>query len=372
MTDDLLYQIAITRISDIGIQKAKMLISYFGSAKEVFKASKQELQDCFKNNDAAISGLLSQKDKTLHDAEKEFAFINQHKISTYFYFDSNYPSRLYNYEDAPLLLYTTGNINMEATHTLSVVGTRMPTDRGVELCKQIIRDIARQMPDTVIVSGLAYGIDVTAHRTAIETNLPTFIIPAHGLDRIYPYEHREVAKRATKNGGIITEYPSGTRPEAYNFLARNRIIAMLGDATLVVESKIKGGSLSTARRAFEYGKTVFAIPGRTQDERSAGCNMIIKNGIAQLVENADDILFHLRWERARTKKEEVQTELFVSLPPEEEKILNVLRTKEDGMYMNELLQLLNATYSDVSSLLILMEMKGLLKSLPGNIYRALK
>lgn len=370
MKEDLQYQIAITRIDGIGLQHAKVLIEFFGSARAVFEATREELKSCHNANDQIVNNLLSQKKQVLDKVKYELHFIEKHQIDTYFYLDNDYPIRLANTDDAPLLLYSKGNIDFTKSHILAVVGTRMPSDRGVENCKRIVRDLAQKVDDLVIVSGLAYGIDITAHRAALEAGLPTWIIPAHGLDRIYPMAHRRTAIEALQNGGIITEYPSETTPDRQNFLARNRIIAGLSDATLVVESKEVGGSLTTAYRALGDNRTVFAIPGRPEDERSAGCNKLIKRNIAHLTESADDIIEQMGWQRTQRKKA-VQTELFQQLPPNEEAVVKTLRQSEDGMHINDLMTRVQIPYTELSSMLMLLEMKGLIKALPGNIYRAI-
>ena len=269
-------------------------------------------------------------------AEKELAFVEKHGIGLYYYKDANYPYRLAQCVDAPLLMYAKGNVNVDTKHVLSIVGTRMPSERGKDWCRRLVLDLAAKVPDLTIVSGLAYGIDVVSHKAALEAGIPTVIIPAHGLDRIYPSVHRQVAVQALDKGGILTEYACGTEPERFNFVARNRIVAGLADAVVVVESKKKGGSLITADMAIDYGRDVFALPGRSDDECSAGCNDLIKRNRAQLIENADDLIAAMQWEDV--KREAVQTtmvEMLADVSPTQEHLVALLREVEDGLHTNE-------------------------------------
>ena len=254
---------------------------------------------------------------------------------------------------------------------MSVVGTRMPSDRGKDICTTIVKELAKKTESLTIVSGLAYGIDVTSHKAAIEVGIPTIIIPGHGLDRIYPAVHRKVAIEALTQGGILTEYMSGTQPDRQNFVARNRIIAGLSDATLVVESKQKGGSLITADMANGYSREVFAIPGRISDAQSAGCNGLIKNQKAQLVESADDIIAYMQWEK-NTSNIPLQTEIFDHFTAQEQALMDILRQAEDGVHVNLLTMETARPYSEVCSTLMMLEISGAVRALPGGIYKALK
>ena len=306
-------------------------------------------------------------------AEKEVKFIEKHKIRPYFYKDDNYPYRLANCVDAPLILYAKGNVNVNPKHALSVVGTRMPTERGKDLCRRMILDMAASVSDLAIISGLAYGIDVIAHKAALEAGIPTIIIPAHGLDRIYPSVHRSVAVQSLESGGILTEYTTGTTPERFNFVARNRIIAGMADAILVVESKLKGGSLITAEMGVDYGRDVFAMPGRVDDAISAGCNDLIKRNKAQLVESADDLISAMQWQREN--KEPIQTqllEMMLEVTPSQQLLINLLRESEEGMHINQLVLETQLAYNVVSSELILLELNDVVKSMPGGMWRIKK
>lgn len=308
--------------------------------------------------------------EALRLADAELSFIERHQVQVFYYKDAGYPYRLAQCVDAPLMLYAKGNVNVSPQKVISVVGTRMPSERGKDWCYGLIADLAQMVPDVTVVSGLAYGIDVTAHRAAIEHGVPTIIVPAHGLDRIYPTAHRNVAVQALENGGILTEYPTGTEPEKYNFVARNRIIAGLADAVVVVESKQKGGSLITAQMAQDYNREVFALPGRIDDANSAGCNQLIKKQQAQLIENAADLVEYMQWQPAAQPIQTSLVELTCDLSDTQRTILDLLRTAEDGLHINQIVMETQLPYSDISSQLIMMELNDIAKSMPGGMWRA--
>lgn len=315
--------------------------------------------------------LLSKE--ALAHARKEWEFVEKHGIELYYYKDKNYPYRLQQCVDAPLLLYAKGEMDVNPKHIVSVVGTRMPSERGKDWCRKLILDLAERVPDLTVVSGLAYGIDVVAHRVAIEAGKQTIIIPAHGLDRIYPTVHRQVAVNALQNGGILTEYTCGTEPERHNFVARNRIIAGMADAVVVVESKAKGGSLITADMAVDYGRDVFALPGRVDDACSAGCNGLIKRQKAQLIECADDLIASMQWEVERKKN--VQTtmmEMLVEMTPVQKQLVEKLREAENGLHINQLVMETGLAYSNVSAELVMLELEDIVKSMPGGMWRIVR
>ena len=311
--------------------------------------------------------------EALSHAQKEMDFVDRHAIGLYYYKDANYPYRLQQCVDAPLLLYSKGAINVNPKHVVSIVGTRMPSERGKDWCRRLVLDLAERIPELTIVSGLAYGIDVTAHKAAIEAGIPTIIIPAHGLDRIYPSVHRQVAVQALGNGGILTEYTCGTEPERFNFVARNRIVAGLADALVVVESKQKGGSLITADMAVDYGRDVFAMPGRTDDACSAGCNDLIKRNKAQLIEGADDLIATMQWQVET--KQPVQTtmvELMVELTATQKQLVGLLQEAEGGLHINQLVMETQLAYNLVASELVMLELDDIVKSMPGGMWRIKK
>jgi len=364
---DFRYEIALQFVNGVGLTNAKHLIEHYGSAQQAFEDANGIMAKML--HPYGDDKLL--KHNALQRADKELAFIDKHHIRVAYYFSDDYPYRLRECIDAPLLLYGLGNYDFNCKHVISVVGTRQPTDRGIELCRRFVLDIAKILPDVLIVSGLAYGIDVTAHRAALEAGVPTLIIPAHGLDRIYPPLHRNVAMEATHHGGILAEFSSGTTPERQNFVQRNRIIAGLADAVVVFESKIKGGSLITAEMANSYSRDVFAFPGRSNDELSAGCNKLIKYNKARMIESADDLVADMLWEQVK-QMTPVQTELLPDLEPDEQVIMDVLHKQPDGMHVNQIVAEAKMAFATVSALMFTMELKGLLKALPGGLYRPLK
>ena len=303
-------------------------------------------------------------------AQKELEFIEKHHIVPYYYKDDNYPYRLAQCADAPLLLYAKGNVEVNPKRVVSVVGTRMPSERGKEWCRQFVLDLAAQVPDLTIVSGLAYGIDVAAHKAAIEAGIPTIVIPAHGLDRIYPAVHRNVAIQTLGKGGILTEYTTGTEPEKHNFVARNRIIAGMADAVVVVESKARGGSLITAQMAQDYSRDVFALPGRFNDTNSEGCNHLIQKQNAQLITSAQDLIQAMQWQTEQKQpKQTSMTTLLCDLSDNQRLLMEKLSESEDGWHINQLVMELQLPYNAVVTELMMLELNGLVKGLPGGVWR---
>lgn len=309
----------------------------------------------------------------LRRADEEEAFIEKHSISVWVEEDTEYPKHLKECPDGPLLLFGKGNVRANTGRMVSVVGTRSCTERGRDLTRQFVLDLAQRCPGVTIVSGLAYGIDVAAHRAALEAGLPTIIVAGHGLDRIYPALHRNIAVAALKEGGILTEYMSRTEPERYNFVARDRIIAGMSDAVVVVESKERGGALITAGMANDYNRSLFAFPGRVQDDTSRGCNQLIRDQKAALIESADDFLRMMMWDTLNPAA--VQTEIPLStddLTDDERTVFSKLHEQEEGMQINYVVQETRMPYPQVSSTLMMLEMKGLVRSFPGGIYRTIR
>ena len=315
------------------------------------------------------------KQQAWQRAEQEMVFVDKHHIAAYYLHDSDYPRLLAQCPDAPVLLYAKGNINLKDGYFVSIVGTRQATERGKQITRDLVLELANSLPRLTIISGLAYGIDVAAHRAALEAGIPTIIIPAHGLDRIYPALHRPEAVRALENGGLLTEYPSGTTPEKFNFVARNRIVAGLSDCTVVVESRERGGALITASMAFDYNRPVFAVPGRISDDNSAGCNALIRDQRASLIERPDDLLQAMLWATDRRPVQTVipgvEAESDADLTSEQLALLGLLREADEGMLVNELVEETDYAYSEVISNLMMLEMKKRVKSLPGGKFMAL-
>ena len=310
-----------------------------------------------------------------HKAQRELEWIQQHGIRVWTLADEAYPYRLRQCPDCPPVLYSKGNVNPSDSHMVSIVGTRRATERGKELTRGLVRDLHEQIDQLTIVSGGAYGIDINAHRAALEFGVPTIIIPAHGLDRIYPLQHRQDAIRALENGGLMTEYMSGTEPLAPYFVQRNRIVAGLADAVVVVESKAKGGSLITAQMACDYNRELFAFPGRPQDELARGCNDLIRRQQAHLIECADDLVAAMSWTPRKDKGKGVQTQLIglnSDLSERQQTLLQKLQEAEEGLHINLIVMETGLPYGDVASDLVMMEIDGLVKSMPGGIYRIVR
>jgi DNA processing protein len=365
---ELKYLIALSMVPLIGPVTARTLIDKIGSARAVFDQKKEVLEK--------IDGIGPHLSGSIHSSnllaqvEKEMEFLERHHIAAWSFKDPEYPQRLNECRDGPILLYTRGDHHLNPVRSISVVGTRKASAYGRDLCRQIIRDLATVLPDLVIVSGLAYGIDVIAHRAALESGLPTVAVLAHGFSTLYPPSHRETAKRIIRQGALVTDFDSGMGPERNNFLRRNRIIAGLSDATLVVESARKGGALITARMASSYSRDVLAVPGRVGDERSEGCNGLIKSQLAGLVESAPDILRCLNWGESRAPGgPPLLTALQApEISPTEMKLLQAME-KAPGISPGILSQLTGTPVSEILALLLEMELKEWISVEPGNRYR---
>ena len=336
MTDKRIYQIGLTMINGVGDILARHLLQALGEAEAVF-TEKQQLLGRIPGIGSNIAAEIK-RPEILQRAEKELAFIEKNNISCYYLTDTDYPVRLRECPDAPILFYFKGNTNLDATRIISIVGTRNATEYGRELTESLIKDLAKVIPDLLVVSGLAYGIDICAHRNALYNRLPTVAVLAHGLDRIYPSCHRNTAVEMLESGGLLTDFPSGTEPDRPNFLRRNRIVAGISDCTIVVESAEKGGSLVTADIAFSYGRDVYSFPGRIGDSHSKGCNNLIRQNKAGLITSADDLLSALCWD-IQAGATPVQTELFFAeaetFTSEQNPVLAIMRTRNE-IHINEL------------------------------------
>lgn len=368
MNDNLFYQIALTMINGVGGITSRQLLNIYGDAKSIFKEKQQNLERI-----PGIGSVLSEAIKNpevLLKAEREIQFIEKANIQVLLTDNPIYPSRLKECPDAPLVLYYKGNANLNAEHIISIVGTRHATNYGQEITAKLIEDISYQFPDTLIVSGLAYGIDVCAHRNALSNNLDTVAILAHGLDRIYPAAHRQYAVEMLNHGGLLTDFPSLTDPDRPNFLKRNRIIAGLSEATIVIESAEKGGSLVTADIAFSYSRDVFAFPGRAGDIYSTGCNNLIKQNKAGLITSANDLIDALGWQKIK-KSTFKQTEMFFSDSsdsPQTQQVLKLFEANEE-LNINQMTKLTELSIQELTSILFDLEMDGRIQILPGNMYK---
>jgi len=362
MNNNLFYQIALTLIPDVGNVLAKTLVSYCGGVEEVFKSSRKKLQKAPGIGEKIAAGILS---KTfLERAEEECRFVEDNNINTWFYLDKGYPFRLKECHDGPVLLYQKGTTDLNNRRTLSVVGTRNATEYGKTIITKIINDLATY--DVLIVSGMAFGVDITAHRAAVNAGLPTIGILASGVDKVSPTPHHNTSVQMIEHGGgLISEFPSNSQVFIENFPRRNRIIAGISDATLVVQTDVKGGSMITAFQANSYNRELLAVPGRVGDKSAAGCNKLIKTNIASLVENGDDVCRILGWD-IQTNNLPRQRQLFVELDEKEQLVADLFK-ETNSLQIDLLNSLVPLSYSEVAACLLTMEMKGVIKSLPGSV-----
>ncbi len=357
-----LHKIALTLIPKVGPITARNLISYCGSIEAVFEARKKELLRIPGIGEGIATAIL-QKDY-FEAAERELEFLEHQDIQPLFYLDDTYPDRLKSLVDAPLLLYYKGSADLNHPRIVSVVGTRKPSTLGVVLCEQLISDLKNY--GVLVVSGLAYGIDVTAHKKCVEKEIETVGVLGHGLKKIYPAQHRQIAYQMLENGGLLTQFTSDTLPDRDHFPMRNKIVAGMCDAVVVVETAQRGGSMITAFCANDYNKDVFAFPGRTNDAHLQGCNHLIKTHKAALIESAKDIGYIMRWEESNDQKE-TQLNLFHDLSAEEQSIVGILQEKNE-MGIDQLVYETQINNSQLASLLLNLEFKGLLKTMPGKRY----
>jgi len=364
LTTALLYQIALTLIPGIGDVSAKSLLAYCGSPEAVYKEDKKSLLKIPGIGSKTALSIINHD--TFNRAEAEMKFVEKNDISSIFFTDSKYPERLKVCVDSPILLYFKGNLDFNNMHFISIVGTRSATDFGKEFTEGLVEQLKPY--NTCVVSGLAYGIDITAHKQSIKLNVPTVAVVAHGLDRIYPGVHSNIASDMKSNGGILTDYVSGTKPDRENFPKRNRIIAGLSEATIVVEAAKKGGALITGQIASSYNRDVFAVPGRVTDKYSEGCNHLIKTNQASLIQSAKDIEYLLGWKSAKEmKKQTVQKSFFVSLSESENKVVDLLK-EQSVMQLDAMGLKLSWPVSKVFPVLTTLELKGVVRSKPGRVY----
>lgn len=361
MSSGLLYQIAVTMLPGIGNVYTRQLVSFFGSPENVFKATRKDLESIEGIGPKRIEGILK---FNFSEAEKELAFIDKHKIQTLFFQDENYPKRLLHCFDSPALLYYKGNANLNASRIVSIVGTRNPTDYGRTVCENLVQDLANE--DILVVSGLAFGIDTVAHKTSLKNQMQTVGVLAHGLDRIYPTINKTIAKQMVGAGGLLTEFRHATIPDKQNFPSRNRIVAGMSDCIIVIESDLKGGSLITAELGNGYNRDVFAYPGRASDTKSTGCNYLIKANKAALITSANDVLLTMGWKKKEKLKKKQQRELFIELPEDELAIYNLL--KNGPMHIDDLYIQSQLSGSAAAQALLMLEMQGIITSLPGKKY----
>ena len=364
---ELFYALSLLQVEGIGDVMAKKLINQCGSAENVFKEKTALLQ---KIDGVGTILLRNLKNKTVFEkATAELHFLENQQIQTLYYLDSLYPERLKHCFDSPLLLFQSGKIDLTNKKIISIVGTRQISSYGTAFCKKLLEDLAPLNP--VIVSGFAYGVDIVAHEAAMDLGLQTIGVLAHGLNQTYPKIHKKYVSKMEQNGGFLTEFWSTSNPEKENFVKRNRIVAGISEATIVIESAEKGGSLITAMLANDYNRDVFAVPGRATDKLSQGCNNLIKTQRAHLLSGAADVVYLLNWELETNKKPKpVQKQLFITLEEEEQLIYDYL-LKTGKQEMDIIALECNFPIFKISSLLLNMELKGVVRPLPGKLFEAI-
>ncbi len=365
--EELLCTLVLARTPGIGPISAHNLLNAAGSAANIIRHAKELTKD--------IPGFTLKQAESMNDpnvvrlCEAELLFAEKNGIKCLIPSGEDYPSRLRECPDAPLVLFYKGNADLNSLHIISIVGTRNATDYGKGICGDFLEELKALIPDAVIVSGLAYGIDIHAHRAALRNGLPTVGVLAHGLDRIYPPAHRNTAVEMISCGGLLTEFPSGTNPDRQNFVKRNRIVAGISDATIVVESALKGGSLITADIAGSYQRDCFAFPGRINDTYSAGCNELVRQNKAMLLQNAEEFVKAMCWDAKNKKPTTIQRQLFPDLSPDEELVVSLLRKQPDGQQINSLVVESNIAINRLTGILFELEMKGVIRALAGGMYK---
>ncbi len=365
MQEELLYQVALTMVPDLGAIRARILVEKFQTASAIFKAKKKEI--------AATGGIgeicaRSVKEwDAFSDAEEEIRFIEKHHILPLFITDTAYPKRLLHCYDPPTLLFYRGTTDLNSSRIISIIGTRNHTEYGRQVTEQLIGSL--QNEQVLVVSGLAFGIDSIAHKTALQNGLQTVGVLGHGLDTIYPYQNKTLAKELIGQGGLLTEFPSNTKPDKHNFPKRNRIVAGMADATIVIETASKGGSMITAELAYNYNRDLFAVPGKITDSKSGGCLQLIKQNKAVLLTGGDQLLETMGW-LEKKKNNRKQKELFIELSADEKLIVSLLQDKEslpiDHIYLQSKL-----SSSSVAAAILNLEMQNVIIALPGKMYRLL-
>lgn len=367
--EEVYYAIALSRMTGFNLQQALQLYRELGGAQAVYD-HRHDISDVMPDSSQRLVESLRNWDDALKRAAAEMEFITRHGIRALTFNDPDYPERLRACDDAPLILYYKGNADLNRRHVVGVVGTRRCTSYGQDLTRRLVSRLRELCPDVLVVSGLAYGIDICAHREALACGLDTVGVLAHGLDTIYPNHHRQTAVDMVGHGGLLTEYISQTEPFANNFRQRNRIVAGMSDAVVVTESAYKGGALITARIAQDYGRDVFAFPGAVGAPYSEGCNKLIRDNKAALITSADDLMADMGWQTAEQKPEAVERQLFPDLTAEEQAVISQLQQTND-LQLNILSVKSNIPIGQLTAILFSLEMKGVVRPLAGGTYHLL-
>ena len=366
---DLYYTIALTRLTGISQPMALQLYQTLGSSLTIYE-HRNDIGDVIPDATPRLCEAIRHWDDALSRAAVEMEFITKNAINALTLNDADYPQRLRDCPDAPVVIYYKGNADLNQRYILNIVGTRHCTTYGQDLARTFLSDLHRLCPQVLVVSGLAYGIDICAHRNALQQGYETVGVLAHGLDQIYPYRHRDTAAEMVRHGGVLTEYISQTEALPNNFRQRNRIVAGLSDATILVESAIKGGGLITCRIAQEYGRDVFAFPGAIGMPYSEGCNFMIRNNTAALITSAADFIEAMRWQTVTNRTDVVERQLFPDLTPEEQQVVDLLQQTND-LQLNIISVKTNIPIGQLTALLFQLEMKGIIKPMAGGTYHLL-
>jgi len=368
MNDELLYQIALTQVSHIGFVQARILVQHLGSASAIFKASPSSLEKIEGIGEVRANSIKKFSD--FESARKEMNFLEKYKVKPLFMTDTDYPQRLLHCYDLPVLLYYKGKTDLNATKIIAIVGTRSNTEYGKHFTEKLIKDLVAHQ--VVIASGLAFGIDAIAHKAAMKNKLPTIGVVGHGLDQMYPPQHVVLAKEmVNEGGGILTEFRSGVKPDKHNFPGRNRIVAGICDATIVIETGIKGGSMITADLANGYNRDVFALPGKVTDQKSMGCNQLIQSNKAILLTDAQQFIQVMGWEEKQNVQGPRQRVLFIELSADEKRVIESLNEKE-VMHIDELNLRTGLSNSAIAAAILNLELQNVIETLPGKLYKVIR
>ena len=373
MDQEIFYAMALTRLTNFNYQQALELYKAVGSAQMLFE-HRNEIGDIIKDASPRLMEALKDWDEAMRRAEAELRFMEEHRIRALTLNDDDYPQRLIECPDAPIIIYYTGNADLNQEKIVSIVGTRHATPYGQDLIHRFVSELRGLCPQVLIVSGLAYGVDICAHREALANGYPTVGVLAHGLDQIYPYRHRETAAQMLNHGGLLTEFMSQTNADKPNFVRRNRIVAGMADAVILVESAAKGGGLITAEIAQSYARSVFAFPGNVGQPYSEGCNNLIRDNGAGLISSAQDFVKAMGWMdetlRQRANTDGIERNLFPDLTPEEQQVVSLLKESND-LQLNIITVKTGIPIGRLTALLFQLEMKGMVKPLAGGMYHLL-
>ena len=370
----LLYNIALTRIGHFSLASALHLYRTLGGGEEIF-LHRNDIQDILPDCSPRLIDNLKDWSEPLKRAEVELEFCRNNNIRVLCLGDDDYPKRLEDCADAPLVMYYKGNANLNQSRVINIIGTRHCTTYGADFIRRFIHDLRAICPEVLVVSGLAYGVDINAHQQALAVGYETVGVVAHGLDYLYPAAHKDVAREMVEHGGLLTEFMTCTNADKGNFVRRNRIVAGMSDACILIESAAHGGGMITAGIAFDYGRDVFALPGRVGDHFSTGCNNTIRDNKAMLLTSAEDFVKAMGWEddalRIEAQKRGIERQLFPNLTPEQQRIVDVL-SKTNDLQLNQLAAQTDIPIGDITSILFQMEMMGVVKPMAGGNYHLYK